>query len=134
MHMSDWRQWIGKSSTSTAQLYAAQANHMALMLDREPRFQAGDERPPAWHWLYFHDLAKASDLGAHPHPDPAALARLQPIHGSLPFTRERLIVSLTAWRSVSSTLGNTPPRSMRSTPGGAMPSSVRATRSTRSGV
>jgi 3-methylfumaryl-CoA hydratase len=68
MHMSDWRQWIGKSSTSTAQLHAAQANHMALMLDREPRFQVGDELPPAWHWLYFHDLAKASDLGADGHP------------------------------------------------------------------
>jgi 3-methylfumaryl-CoA hydratase len=66
--MRDWRAWIGKSSTSTAQLHADQANHMAVTLDHEPRFQLGDELPPAWHWLYFHDLVKASDLGSDGHP------------------------------------------------------------------
>ena len=66
--MSDWPQWVGKSNTSEAQLQAEQANHMAVTLNRDPRFQSGDELPPTWHWLYFHDLVKASDLGAEGHP------------------------------------------------------------------
>jgi 3-methylfumaryl-CoA hydratase len=66
--MSDWRAWIGKTSTSEAQLYAEQANHLAVTLDRDPSFQTGDMLPPAWHWLYFHDLIKASDLGTEGHP------------------------------------------------------------------
>jgi 3-methylfumaryl-CoA hydratase len=66
--MSDWRDWIGKSKTLEAQLDADQANHMAVTLDQDPGFQAGDALPPAWHWLYFHDLVKASDLGSEGHP------------------------------------------------------------------
>ena len=66
--MSDWHAWIGKTSTSEAQLHIEQANGMAVMLDREPSFRLGDALPPAWHWLYFHDLVKASDLGSEGHP------------------------------------------------------------------
>jgi 3-methylfumaryl-CoA hydratase len=66
--MSDWQQWIGKSSMSEAQLHAEQANHMAVTLDRDPSFRVGDALPPAWHWLYFHDIVKASDLGLDGHP------------------------------------------------------------------
>jgi 3-methylfumaryl-CoA hydratase len=66
--MSDWNDWIGKSSTSEAYLDPGQANRMAVTLDRDPRFRAGDELPAPWHWLYFHDLAKASDLGMEGHP------------------------------------------------------------------
>jgi 3-methylfumaryl-CoA hydratase len=66
--MSDWRAWIGRRSTTAAQLSADQANHMAVTLDRDPCFGVGDELPPAWHWLYFHDLVRASGLGADGHP------------------------------------------------------------------
>src|SRR5258705_3722564 len=66
--MSDWQRWLGKSSTSEAHLNAEQANRMAATLDRDPTFQAGDELPPAWHWLYFHDIVKASDVGPDGHP------------------------------------------------------------------
>ena len=41
---------------------------MAVTLDRPPGFRAGDPLPRAWHWLYFHDLARASDLGPEGHP------------------------------------------------------------------
>jgi 3-methylfumaryl-CoA hydratase len=44
-----------------------QANHLAVTLDREPSFVVGDALPPAWHWLYFHDLVPASGLGADGH-------------------------------------------------------------------
>ena len=65
---SPWDAWIGRTSTSTAQLHAEQANLMAVTLDRTPGFQPGDVLPPGWHWLYFPDLVKASDLGADGHP------------------------------------------------------------------
>lgn len=66
--MNEWESWIGRCTQSIARLDAEQANHMAVMLDREPGFREGDALPPAWHWLYFHDLIKASDLGDEGHP------------------------------------------------------------------
>ncbi len=66
--MSDWESWRGRRNTSEAHLHAEQANRMAVTLDLDPCFQTGDELPPAWHWLYFHDLVKASDLGLEGHP------------------------------------------------------------------
>lgn len=66
--MSDWEAWLGSSTTTAAELQVTQANRMAVTLDRDPTFQRGDQLPPLWHWLYFHDLAKASDLGEDGHP------------------------------------------------------------------
>lgn len=66
--MNDWEGWLGRSSTATTQLHAEQANRMAVTLDREPHYQEGHQLPPAWHWLYFHDLVKASELGSDGHP------------------------------------------------------------------
>ncbi len=66
--MSEFEQWLGRSTTTTAQLEVSQANRMAVTLDRDPTFQAGDRLPPLWHWLYFHDLARAADLGQDGHP------------------------------------------------------------------
>lgn len=66
--ISELEQWLGRSSSTTALLDGTQANRMAVTLDREPTFQPGDALPPLWHWLYFHDLARASDLGQDGHP------------------------------------------------------------------
>ena len=89
--MSDWQDWIGRRTTSRELLDPAQANHMAVTLDRDPSYRAGDPLPPAWHWLYFHDLVKASDLGAEGHPrlglvmPPVPLARRMWAGGILAF-------------------------------------------------
>ncbi len=91
--MSDWQPWLGKKSTASARLEAEQANRMAVTLDRDPRFQAGDALPPAWHWLYFHDFVKASDLGPDGHPKlgllmpPVPLPRRMWAGGNLEFHR-----------------------------------------------
>jgi 3-methylfumaryl-CoA hydratase len=66
--MTDWQGWIGRTSTTEAYLDPAQTNRMAVLLDREPGFRAGDALPPAWHWLYFHDIVRASELGPEGHP------------------------------------------------------------------
>lgn len=66
--MHEFEQWLGRRTTVTTHLEVNQANRMAVTLDREPCFQPGDLLPPLWHWLYFHDLVKASDLGPDGHP------------------------------------------------------------------
>jgi 3-methylfumaryl-CoA hydratase len=89
--MSSWQEWVGRSSTMLAQLDPAQTNRMAITLDREPHFQIDDALPPAWHWLYFHDMVKAGDLGRDGHPKlgivmpPLPLPRRMWAGGSLAF-------------------------------------------------
>ncbi len=66
--MSEWNAWVGTSTTSRAFLDPAQANRMQATLDRAATFSEGDTLPPAWHWLYFHDVVQASRLGSDGHP------------------------------------------------------------------
>ncbi|MCU1387274.1 MAG: MaoC like protein [Ilumatobacteraceae bacterium] len=90
--MNAWEGWIGTSHTTSATLDPAPANRMAVTIDREPRFAVGDELPPAWHWLYFHDVVRASRLGADGHPalgetmPPVPLPRRMWAGGDLMFT------------------------------------------------
>jgi len=89
--MADWEEWVGRTTRSEAFLDPAQANRMAVTLDRQPEFVAGDALPPAWHWLYFHDLVPASRLGGDGHPalgvtmPPVPLPRRMWAGGSLTF-------------------------------------------------
>ncbi len=64
----DWESWVGRTTTSSCWLDPEQANKMAVTLDREPTFRDGDPLPPAWQWLYFHDVVRASQLGEEGHP------------------------------------------------------------------
>lgn len=66
--MTEWESWVGRQTRSVEWLAPQQANRMAVTLNREPSFGAGDLLPPAWHWLYFHDLVRADDLGEEGHP------------------------------------------------------------------
>lgn len=61
-------QWLGNEATAAATIAAETANLMAATLDRAQTFQAGDPLPLAWHWLYFHEAVKSSDLGREGHP------------------------------------------------------------------
>lgn len=65
--MSNWADWIGKTSLTDAFLDIAPARKMQATLDRLPSLDAGDELPPAWHWLYFHENTIASNLGSDGH-------------------------------------------------------------------
>ncbi|MCU1400909.1 MAG: MaoC like protein [Acidimicrobiales bacterium] len=91
--MNAWEAWIGTSHTTTAYLDPARADEMAVTLDREPIFAMGDELPAAWHWLYFHNVVRASRLGADGHPalgetmPPVPLPRRMWAGGDLTFTR-----------------------------------------------
>ena len=87
-----WQSWIGRTTTATGWLDPEQANRMAVTLDREPTFTAGDPLPPAWQWLYFNDTVRASRLGEEGHPElgitmpPVPLPRRMWAAGRLQFT------------------------------------------------
>jgi len=65
--MGTWDSWIGKLSVINNYLDHAPAQKMQVLLDREPTISSGDVLPPAWHWLYFHELAKTHELGNDGH-------------------------------------------------------------------
>ena len=64
----EWHDWVGRTTTLTTLLDPGQANKMAVTLDREPTYSTGDELPGGWHWLYFHDAIRSSELGPDGHP------------------------------------------------------------------
>ena len=60
--------WIGREQETEELIAARPASAMAATLDYPPRpFRAGDLLPPAWHWVYFREIARQSDLGADGH-------------------------------------------------------------------
>ncbi|MEM7799532.1 MAG: acyl-CoA dehydrogenase [Chloroflexota bacterium] len=63
-----FEKWVGKTQTAEALLSTETANLMQVTLNREPSLKAGDELPPAWHWLYFHEPVRADGLGTDGHP------------------------------------------------------------------
>ena len=63
------RQWLGREHRTQATLEPWPARALASTLDREARLPgAGDQLQPAWHWLYFLEVAPASELGPDGHP------------------------------------------------------------------
>jgi 3-methylfumaryl-CoA hydratase len=60
--------WIGQSATQSDTIRLAPANFMEQTLDREPGLRIGDALPPLWHWLYFLQSARISQLGRDGHP------------------------------------------------------------------
>jgi len=89
--MTELEAWVGRRSSMVAVLDPGPANELAVTLDRDPAYRVGDALPPGWHWAYFHDLVRASDLGPDGHPrlgltmPPLGLPRRMWAGGSLRF-------------------------------------------------
>ncbi len=70
---------------------------MQATLDIEPSLQDGDTLPPLWHWLYFLEAKRASELGRDAHPKrggflpPVALPRRMWAGGRLSFETPLII-------------------------------------------
>ena len=63
-----WREWIGRTESSTATLTIYPMVAMAATLDKSStRFQPGDTIPPLWHWLYFLETTAQSRLANDGH-------------------------------------------------------------------
>ena len=65
--MGTWDNWINQPHQTSAVIDLTQAQKLQVTLNREPDLTEGDLLPPAWHWLYFHELTKAIDLGRDGH-------------------------------------------------------------------
>lgn len=60
--------WIGRSEHRTDLIRAEPVRFMEMLLDREPILSGGDALPPLWHWLFFLNSARQSELGRDGHP------------------------------------------------------------------
>lgn len=61
-------EWIGKTETRSDAVGAGPVAALSATLDREdPLPQPGDPLPPLWHWLFFLDRHRASELGPDGH-------------------------------------------------------------------
>ena len=65
--MGTWDDWLNKQTTIESLIDPNQVQKLEVTLDRKPTLKAGDYLPPAWHWLYFHELTQANDLGLDGH-------------------------------------------------------------------
>jgi len=60
--------WIGKTETRSDIVIAGPVAALSATLDREdPQPQPGDPLPLLWHWLFFLDRHRASELGPDGH-------------------------------------------------------------------
>jgi len=61
-------EWIGKTETRSDVVTPGPIAALSATLDREdPPPQTGDVLPPLWHWLYFLDRHRQSELGPDGH-------------------------------------------------------------------
>jgi 3-methylfumaryl-CoA hydratase len=66
--ISHLRKWIGKTETATDLVTPAPIAALSATLDIEPPHPlAGDALPPLWHWLYFLETHRQSELGSDGH-------------------------------------------------------------------
>ncbi|MEX0338892.1 MAG: MaoC family dehydratase N-terminal domain-containing protein [Arenibacterium sp.] len=63
-HLTDW---IGKQETRKDVLSVQPARFMQATLDHDPSLRAGDTLPTLWHWLYFLEAKRLSELGRDAH-------------------------------------------------------------------
>jgi len=104
--------WIGKTETRTDVVSAGPVAALSATLDRDDPFpMQGDPLPPLWHWLFFLDRHRASELGPDGHArrggllPPVPLPRRMwagsrfefhhPLRIGDPITRETRVVDIT---------------------------------------
>ena len=60
-------EWIGRSEEHECVIHAQPARFMQTTLDRAPTLELGDTLPLCWHWLYFLEASRTSELGRDGH-------------------------------------------------------------------
>lgn len=68
LDIASLKSWIGRQETIADSLPLFPAAAMAATLDQDGAPRVGDPLPPLWHWAYFHELHKSSDLSDSGHP------------------------------------------------------------------
>src|SRR6266403_2270565 len=68
INLDELKQWIGRSETLADWVTPTPVKALAAVLDREdPAPEPGDAVPPGWHWLYFLQLHRQSEVGPDGH-------------------------------------------------------------------
>jgi 3-methylfumaryl-CoA hydratase len=67
--------WIGRQKIVGDTLAPFAAAALTATLDRDDAPRAGEPLPPLWHWIYFHDPRRGSELADNGH---ARLGRFMP--------------------------------------------------------
>lgn len=66
--------WVGKSREQVDRIDGGLLAGMSAALDRDDApVRKGDPLPPCWHWMYFRDGTRQSELGLDGHPERPAL-------------------------------------------------------------
>lgn len=93
-----FQEWIGKAQSVSDTLTIPPMEGLAATLDRDDTtFSLGDTLPPLWHWLYFLEPSKQSELAQDGHPQrgdflpPIALPRRMWAGSRLNFIRPLLV-------------------------------------------
>jgi len=92
-----YQEWIGKQQTTSDILTIVPMEGLAATLNRETSsFSVGDALPPLWHWLYFLEPARQSQIAEDGHAQrgeflpPIPLPRRMWAGSRLQFTRPLL--------------------------------------------
>jgi 3-methylfumaryl-CoA hydratase len=62
------REWVGREQDREQAIEPFPARALAGLLEREKAPQEGDPLPLPWHWLYFLDTPRRSEIGGDGHP------------------------------------------------------------------
>ena len=60
--------WLGHSESFNDTIRLQPASFMEATLDRPIKLEEGQPLPPLWHWLYFLEAKRGSELGRDGHP------------------------------------------------------------------
>ena len=64
-----FQEWVGKTQSTSSILTIAPIEGLAATLNRDDApFSLGDSLPPLWHWLYFLQTSRQSELAEDGHP------------------------------------------------------------------
>ncbi len=66
--MSEYAAWIGRELVTAETLDIMQLTKMAATMDRALSLGDGDKLPAGWHWLFFNQLERQSNIGPDGHP------------------------------------------------------------------
>lgn len=62
------QQWLGRQQVLTDIIHVTPTAALAATLDHTTAPQTGSALPPLWHWIYFWNHCRESEIGADGHP------------------------------------------------------------------
>jgi 3-methylfumaryl-CoA hydratase len=76
----DFAAWVGREETRSGIAVAGYADALAATFDRDdPPFKDGDPVPPGWHWIFFPEAVRMSEVAADGHEKPGRFLPILPL-------------------------------------------------------